>query len=254
MTISIPRKGLIALGVVLLLGLLVALPYRMMMTDDLAGKYRPVPSEELLQNAAAAVLTGKQATLSQDEINGFIAYHLEDIRGYLSETDFIPNQIYLDFKDEDLVASYTPIAWHGKSLGVTAESRILFSSEKKQVEIHVEKVKLGRLAVPTGFALNHVFRKGMPAGVTREENVIFVDLSPYLKSEQAKQAGFELVHAKVQKGGLAFQAKSSIQEYGSQLKQQLEQWLDKNFTGDLTDIVDQLQGYLKKSGLDRKTA
>lgn len=255
MKVSIPRWGWITLGVAVVLTIAVAVPYHRMMTDDLAGKYNPAPSQELLTPAAKAMLTGEPATFTQDEINSFAAYHLPDIRNYLQNSDFQPNQVYLTFPQEDIVSAYTPVTWRGKSLGITSQSRVTAEIEKKQLVIEVQQVRLGRLSVSPNFALNRMFRKGVPDGMTRDGNTITVDLTPYLTSEQAQQAGFSLEQLRVQQGGVLFQAESTLS--ASRWKDQLKDWLGKTFTGELGDelggLADQLQKYLKNSATGGKT-
>lgn len=253
MRTPIPRWGLITLGAVVVLGIAAFIPYRMMLTDDLAGKYNPAPSQELLRSATKAMLTGDVAVFTEEEVNAFAAYHLQDIQNAMSKADFQPNQIYLTFPEEDTVTAYTPVTWRGKNLGVTSQSKVVYDAEQERLKIEVRQVRLGKLSVSPKFALNHLFSKELPSGMTREDNVIFVDLKPYLESEKAVQAGFVLGLFKVQENGILFQASSTLSDTGSKLKEQLKDWLGKTFTGDLDDLAGQLQDYLKKNGIGGKT-
>lgn len=253
MRTPIPRWGLITIGAVVILGIAAFIPYRLMMTDDLAGKYNPAPSQELLRSATASILTGEPVVFTEEEINAYTAYHLEDIQNYLSKAEFQPNQIYLTFPEEDTVTAYTPVTWKGKNLGVTSQSRVVYDAANEQLNIEVRQVRLGKLSVSPKFALNHLFTKELPSGITREDNRIIVDLKPYLESEKAVQSGFSLGQFKVQKNGVLFQASSTLSDKGSKLKEQLKEWLGETFTGDLDDLAGQLQDYLKKSGFGGKT-
>lgn len=249
MKLSIPRWGWITLGIAVVLAIAVAVPYHRLMTDDLAGKYNPAPSQELLTPAAKAMLTGEPVTFTEQEINSFAAYHLADIQNYLKTSNFQPNQIYLTFPQEDMVSAYTPVTWRGKSLGVTSQSKVTTDIEKKQLIIEVQQVRLGRLSVSPNFALNRMFRKGVPGGITRDKNIITVDLTPYLSSRQAQNAGFSLQQLRVQQGGVLFQAESTLS--AGRWKEQLKDWLGKTFTGEsggeLGDLAGQLREYLKNS-------
>lgn len=252
MKVSIPRWGWISLAVAVVLAVAVAVPYHRMMTDDLAGKYNPAPSQEVLVSGAKGLLTGEPVTLTQEEINSFAAYHLSDIQSYLQKSDFQPNLIYLTFPQEDTVSAYTPVTWRGKSLGVTSQSQVTADLEKKQLRIEVQQVRLGRLSISPNFFLNRIFRTGIPNGVTRDGNVITVDLSPYLVFEQA---GVSVKQARVQQGGVLFQAQSTLS--ADRWKNQLKEWLGKTFTGELGDelgdLADQLQKYLKNGATGGKT-
>ncbi|WP_283610770.1 hypothetical protein [Faecalispora anaeroviscerum] len=243
----IPRWGLITLGVVVVLGLAVFIPYRMMLTDDLAGKYNPAPSQDLLRPAAKAMLTGDPVVFSEAEVNAYAAYHLQDVQNYLSKAKFQPNQIYLTFPEEDTVTAYTPITWRGKNLGVTSQCKVVYDAANECLNIEVRQVRLGRLNVSPKFALNRMFAKELPNGITRVDNMITVDLKPYLESERAVQAGFSLGLFKVQENGVLFQASSTLSDAGSKLKERLKEWLGESFTGDSGDLAGRLQDYLKKS-------
>lgn len=254
---SIPRWGLITLGAVVVLGIAAFIPYRLMLTDDLAGKYNSAPSQELLRSAAASIVTGEPVIFTEKEINAYAAYHLEDIQNALSKAEFQPNQMYLTFPEEDTVTAYTSVTWRGKNLGVTSQSRVVYDAANGRLNIEVLQVRLGRLSVSPKFALNRLFAKELPSGVTREDNRITVDIKPYLESEKAVYSGFSLKQFQVRKNGVLFQASSTLSEKGGKIKEQLKDWLGETFTGDpgdLDDLAGQLQDYLKKSGIGRKNA
>lgn len=243
------RVRLLAIGAVFILALLIALPFKMLRTDDLLGKYTPSPSDALAKQVTAAAMLGQEASFSESMVNNFIAYHQKDIDSYLSDAKFIPKQIYLNFKDENVVAAYTPVTWRGKHLGVTSESTVLYRPEEKQLEITVQKVKLGRLSVPVDMVLDRAFSEELPQGVTRDGNVIRLDTTQWLESPEAVQYGVSLLSLQVKEGKLSLHAKTDREQVGSQIKQELQDWIDKNWTGDLDTALDQVQQYLKNSGI-----
>lgn len=249
MRMPIPRWGLITLGVVLVLGVAVAIPYKLMLTDDLSGKYNPAPSQEILRTAAKAMLTSEPVKFSESEINAFAAYHLQDVQSFMGKAEYQPNQIYLTFPKENTVTAYTPVTWNGKNLGVTSQSKVVYDPAEEQLRVEVQQVRLGKLSVSPKFALNQLFGKELPTGITRKDNVILVDAKPFLHSEKAVQAGFALGMFQVQENGVLFQATTTLSDAGNKVKDRIKDWLGKNVSGDIDAIEDQLLDYLKKNGI-----
>lgn len=244
------RRRAIAIGVVVILGLLAALPFKMLRTDDLQGKYNPSPSNALAQQVMAAAVLGQKTSFSDSTVNEFLAYHWQTISSYLGE--LAPKQLYVQFKDKDTVAAYTPVMWRGKHLGITSESTVLYHPDKKELSITVQQIKLGRLSVPANWVLDRAFSKELPAGVTREDNVIRIDASSWLESPEAVQYGVSLLSLQVTKGKLSLHATADKGQVGEQVKNELQDWFQQNWAGDWNDALGQLQDYLKSSGILQK--
>lgn len=251
MRMPIPRWALITLGAAVVLGLAVAIPYKLMLTDDLAGKYNPAPSQEVLRTAAKAMLTSEPVKFSEAEINAFTAYHLPDVQSYMGKAEYQPNQIYLTFPKENTITAYTPVTWNGKNLGVTSQSKVMYDAATEQLRVEIQQVRLGKLSVSPKFALNRLFGKELPSGITRKDNVILVDVKPFLHSEKAVKTGFALGMFQVQENGILFQATTTLSDAGNKVRDYVKDWLGKNVSGDIdvNELEDKLLEYLKKNSI-----
>ena len=47
-------------------------------TDDNAGKYEAEPSTDIVEPAVKAALTGQETEITQDQINGFFSYYIQE--------------------------------------------------------------------------------------------------------------------------------------------------------------------------------
>lgn len=72
-------KILIVLAVlVVLLGIAAGVLYFLATTDDNAGKYEAEPSTDIVEPAVKAALTGQETEITQDQINGFFSYYIQE--------------------------------------------------------------------------------------------------------------------------------------------------------------------------------
>lgn len=166
----------VVLIVVLLLAVCAGVLYYLATKDDNKGQYAVQPSSDLITKGIVAAGTGKEITIQQEELNGFIAYLVEQKQPDASAA-FRLNSLYLTLGNEEGDAGmYAPCTYKGVDLGITARLHLTFDAEQKQMTAQFTEMKVGRLKVSPKTALSFI-RQRLPQGVTVQESALLVDAS-----------------------------------------------------------------------------
>lgn len=175
--LSMVKKILfVVLIVVLLLAVCAGVLYYLATKDDNKGQYAVQPSSDLITKGIVAAGTGKEITIQQEELNGFIAYLVEQKQPDASAA-FRLNSLYLTLGNEEGDAGmYAPCTYKGVDLGITARLRLTFDAEQKQMTAQFTEMKVGRLKVSPKTALSFI-RQRLPQGVTVQESALLFDAS-----------------------------------------------------------------------------
>ena len=112
-------KILIVLAVlVVLLGIAAGVLYFLATTDDNAGKYEAEPSTDIVEPAVKAALTGQETEITQDQINGFFSYYIQE--NGLTLAGHRAKKLYLQLGETTgAVSLYLVCEGLGKELGIT---------------------------------------------------------------------------------------------------------------------------------------
>lgn len=198
--------------------------------DDNAGKYSAEPSTELLGQVAASALTGKDQTVSVEQLNGFAAYQLAAYRERHPGGNIVPEQAVFAVNSDDTVAAYTPVTVSGIRLGVTSVSKVTFDREKKQLAVDVQRVKIGRVGVPAKSFLKRALSGRLPDGAALSGSRLLID-APLLSVKAEKlDAKLEIADLRVENGGITILASGAL----DQVKEELQQRF-----GDLGSVLGQ---------------
>lgn len=144
-------KILIVLAVlVVLLGIAAGVLYFLATTDDNAGKYEAEPSTDIVEPAVKAALTGQETEITQDQINGFFSYYIQE--NGLTLAGHRVKKLYLQLGETPgAVSLYLVCEGLGKDLGITAQGQMIYLEAGKEFSLQISDMKVGRLKVPASW-------------------------------------------------------------------------------------------------------
>lgn len=126
-----------------------------------------VLSRDLESKMLAAAVTGEEFTATADEVNQYLEYR-KAIRSTMPVIKgAIIQRVVLSFHEDDTADAYLPVQFKGKHFGVSVHFTPSFDTEKEQIVLHVEKVKIGRLPLPPRWALG-LLQDSLPDGLSVE--------------------------------------------------------------------------------------
>ena len=132
-------KILIVLAVlVVLLGIAAGVLYFLATTDDNAGKYEAEPSTDIVEPAVKAALTGQETEITQDQINGFFSYYIQE--NGLTLAGHRVKKLYLQLGETPgAVSLYLVCEGLGKDLGITAQGQMIYLEAVSYTHLDVYK-------------------------------------------------------------------------------------------------------------------
>ena len=157
-------KILIVLAVlVVLLGIAAGVLYFLATTDDNAGKYEAEPSTDIVEPAVKAALTGQETEITQDQINGFFSYYIQE--NGLTLAGHRVKKLNLQLGETPgAVSLYLVCEGLGKDLGITAQGQMIYLEAGKEFSLQISDMKVGRLKVPASWALSWISSR-LPEGM-----------------------------------------------------------------------------------------
>ncbi|HIS69440.1 MAG TPA: hypothetical protein IAA58_08790 [Candidatus Gallacutalibacter stercoravium] len=238
--------GLVALVVVAAIA--AGVVFYLAKQDDNAGKHQAEPSLDLLTKGLVAAGTGEEVAVTQEEINGFLAYWLQQQE---QQGDFALRGVYLTLgQEEGNIELYLPVTYKGIELGVTAQANLTYNAAAKQFRIEVQQVHVGRLPVSPQWAV--AFLNGhLPGMVSVDATALLVDASALKVTVNEQTPPLELVAFSISGGQAHLQTTGlleAIMDYVGQMAAQLpggdselvQRWLD-NLGDDVKEFLQGLQ-------------
>ena len=164
---------LIVLAVlVVLLGIAAGVLYFLATTDDNAGKYEAEPSTDIVEPAVKAALTGQETEITQDQINGFFSYYIQE--NGLTLAGHRVKKLYLQLGETPgAVSLYLVCEGLGKDLGITAQGQMIYLEAGKEFSLQISDMKVGRLKVPASWALSWISSR-LPEGMEAQEDTVVI--------------------------------------------------------------------------------
>ena len=121
----------------------------LLVQDDNKGKYSAEPSVDIFSKLIVASLTTKEVSISEEEINGFLAYALSKYEINM-DSNIIIDGIYTDINPETNFAKlYVPITYNKVSLGLTGTLDIHLNESSSKIDINISNTKVGKLPIPS---------------------------------------------------------------------------------------------------------
>lgn len=166
-------KILIVLAVLAaLLGITAGVLYFLATTDDNAGKYEVEPSTDIVEPAVKAALTGQETEITQDQLNGFFSYYIQE-NGILLAGHQV-KKLYLQLGETPgAVSLYLVCEGLGKDLGITAQGQIVYLEAGKEFSLEISEMKVGRLKVPASWVLSWIAPK-LPEGMETQDDTVII--------------------------------------------------------------------------------
>lgn len=166
-------KILIVLAaLVVLLGIAAGVLYFLATTDDNAGKYTVEPSTDVVKPAVKAALTGQETEITQDQLNGFFSYYIQE--NGLTLAGHQVKKLYLQLGETPgAVSLYLVCEGLGKDLGITARGQIVYLEASREFSLQISDLKVGRLKVPVSWALSWISPK-LPDGMETQGDTVII--------------------------------------------------------------------------------
>lgn len=142
--------------------------------DENAGKYSAEPSTALLTDCVVAAVTGTETEITQEELNGFMAYLLEK-NGDQGNSGATVNGFYFDLREIPGSAKiYVPVTYHGIALGLNGKVDLSLDDENHLLAITFSDTKIGKLPVSSKLVVQEL-AKDLPEQTGVKDCTLFVD-------------------------------------------------------------------------------
>lgn len=213
------KLGIISIVLVFFLLIIVSVLFFLIRQDDYRGKYQAAASQDLLSKVATTVGTGQETEINEQELNGFLAYLMEEKQSQGVEEKIQLYSLYMTLGNQEGQAGlYASCSVYGISVGVTARLQIEFDPDNQLFVIQFLQMKAGKLSVPPQWGLQMI-QNHLPDGMYIDQDCLYLPVS-CIKEPLGKWG--ELLNIQkcfIQEGKLFLQTDSlwsSVQEWGQQ--------------------------------------
>ena len=146
--------------------------YFLAVTDDNAGKYEAAPSTDIVEPAVKAALTGQETEISQEQLNGFFSYYIQE--NGLTLAGHQVKKLYLQLGGTPgEVGLYMVCEGLGRDLGITARGQMVYLEASREFSLQISELKVGRLKVPASWGLGWVSEK-LPEGMETQDDTLII--------------------------------------------------------------------------------
>lgn len=180
-------------------------------SDPYAGRglESVAPSDELPQLLAKAAVSGKEATFSENEVNGYLAYLFRKYEAGKKSGGIAPQAVAVADASEDSADLYLPVVTHGKRFGVSLNVTPSLDAGAGKLRFRVSSARVGRLPVPVGWVLAKAESR-LPEGLGRDGDSVSCAV-PALKAEfGGVTASAGLTQLRLSDGKLTLAAGASV--------------------------------------------
>ncbi len=143
----------------------------LVLKDPNKDKYKVEPSTKLMQDIIISTVQSSELKVSQDELNGALAYRLtkESSNGSV-------NGLYFDLQDmkDDKVKVYMPITYKSIDLGVSAYVKPSLDKENNVFCFEISNAKVGLLPISSKMLADKI-KNSEPDMFTSADNKLFVN-------------------------------------------------------------------------------
>ncbi|HHV32380.1 hypothetical protein [Caproiciproducens sp. LBM24188] len=136
-------------------------------------------SGTVLTKLGAAALNKEPAQISEQELNGFLSASYKTM----------PPQCKI--QPDNTLELYMPVNYKGIRVGVTAHGSAAFDLSRQQLALKFSSVRIGRLPVPTAFALN-LAKDYLPDGFFVEDDLVYLDTSAAMGGDYSSFTGIQI--------------------------------------------------------------
>lgn len=145
----------------------------MVLNDPNAGKglENVKPTETLAADAAKSALTGKESSISVDEVNGYLAYLFQGSNLSKKGGSVKLQAVALSNASGNSTDLYLPVLYHGKHLGVVLNLTPSLDTANNRFLFQVNSARVGGLPVPVSWVLD-AGKSRLPESFTVTGNTI----------------------------------------------------------------------------------
>lgn len=154
----------------------------MLLSDPNAGTPLQAPSDPVTSKVITAAVSGKDVNLSSEEVSAWLNLLIQ--RGQKNGEDAGLSGLDVTAKEDGSADVYLPVRSHGKTLGVLMNLVPSFDRNSEQIRLAVRSVRVGRLPIPTGLALNRMEQR-LPSILSRQDNDLICNTESLFKVDYA---------------------------------------------------------------------
>lgn len=210
----------------------------LVLKDDNAGKFYASPDAvPLLETVGKAALKGEEAQISCEDVNSFLALMVEKEKE--KEGGSSVEQIFLQIREDQKIAAYTPMVLEGVHVGVTSVSSLSFSADDGLIQIDVEEIRFGRMPIPVKMALSLLSSK-FPDGVSVQGNRVLIETRLFEISIPETDLVLPIEDLRVENGNFVLRTADLGQEAQKYFEGIMNQGIE-DFSGFLQDFWERFQ-------------
>ena len=144
------------------------------LSDPYAGKglESVSPSNQLPQTLAKEAVLGREATFSESDVNGYLAYLFREHLGSAQRSGVTPLAVAVAEASGNSAELYLPVSYHGKRLGIALNVTPSIDMNAGKLLFRVNSARVGRLSVPVDWLLSKAESR-LPKGFERDGSAVF---------------------------------------------------------------------------------
>lgn len=170
----------------------------MLFSDPNAGVSLPKPSDTAVLKVAEASASGRETALTPEEVGGWLNGLLQDNTEAGSRMGV--SALSVTAGKDGTADVYFPVKYKGKRFGVLMNLAPSFDSASQEMKFAVRSVKVGRLPIPVGTALNFA-EKRLPSILSRQGNaLVYSTKSLFLVTASGISAQLKMTSLRMQDG------------------------------------------------------
>lgn len=149
-----------------------------------SGKFTAQPSYDMVTTLVKSAIYDKEAEISNDDLNSFIAYMLEKANNKSEQNgeEKLPIKNAAVFVHSDKLSElYSQVQFGSQNLEVSGEFELTPAVIGDSIELTLKSAKIGALPVPPGMLLDYIFKDGGMASnadfLERDGNKLYIKTS-----------------------------------------------------------------------------
>lgn len=175
---------IVIISLILLLVIAAATVIILALQTPNSGKFTAQPSYDMVTTLVKSAIYDKEAEISNDDLNSFIAYMLEKANNKSEQNgeEKLPIKNAAVFVHSDKLSElYSQVQFGSQNLEVSGEFELTPAVIGDSIELTLKSAKIGALPVPPGMLLDYIFKDGGMANnadfLERDGNKLYIKTS-----------------------------------------------------------------------------
>lgn len=167
------------------------------------------PAETLAADVAKSAVSGKESSISVDEVNGYLAYLYQKSNTAKKDGSMKIQAVAISNASGNSADFYLPVLYHGKHFGVVLNITPSLDSTNNRLLFQVNSARVGRLPVPAGWVLN-ASKSRLPESISVSGSTISCESPSIEASASGISASLKVEDFRMENGLLEIGSKAEI--------------------------------------------